>query len=358
MAKTEKPSFNLSTGSSLLNLALNDDPMGGLLRGKYYLLVGDSAAGKTMLSITCLAEAAMNRRFRDYRLIYDNIEDGCLIDLRRLFNDKVAQRIEPPRSTDDGEPIYSSTIEEFYYAVDDLVKSGTPFIYILDSADALTSEASEDKFVQHKKAYRSGKTAPGSYGDGKARINSERLRKVVSGIRQSGSILIILSQTRDNLGFGWEKRTRSGGRALRFYATAEVWMSIVKPIRKTVAGKEREVGVRVCIEVKKNRISGKRSEVEVDIYPSYGIDDLGSVVDFLVEEGYWKQAKQTINAPDIELSGTRDKLIRTIEDRGLQREVQAIAGVVWNRIAEACALNRRSRYGSVLNVPKGDGGQE
>ena len=135
-------------------------------------------------------------------------------------------------------------------------------------------------------------------------------------------------------------------------------MSIVKPIRKTVAGKEREVGVRVCIEVKKNRISGKRSEVEVDIYPSYGIDDLGSVVDFLVEEGYWKQAKQTINAPDIELSGTRDKLIRTIEDRGLQREVQAIAGVVWNRIAEACALNRRSRYGSVLNVPKGDGGQE
>ncbi len=346
--KTERPvEHNLSTGSTLLNLALADNPYGGLLRGKYYLLVGDSAAGKTFLAITMLAEAVMNRTFRRYRLIYDNIEDGCLLDLRRLFSEAVAERIEPPNRSEDGEPIYSSTIEEFYYFVDDMVQMGRPFIYVLDSADALTSEASEDKFEEHKKAHRAGKTAPGSYGDGKARINSERLRKVVNGIRDTGSILIILSQTRDSLGFGWEKRTRSGGRALRFYATAEVWMSIVKPIRKTVAGKEREVGVRVCAEVKKNRISGKRSEVEVDIYPSYGIDDLGSVVDFLVEEEHWTQTKQTITAPDIKASGSREKLIQIIEEKKLEPVVRDAAGAVWMKIAEACALKRKARYASL-----------
>ena len=334
----------LSTGSTLLNLALADDAMYGFLSGKYYFLVGDSAAGKTFLSVTCLAEAVVNKRFRNYRLIYDNIEDGCLLDLDRLFSKAVADRIEPPAKDDDGAPKYSSTVEEFYYNVDDAVEEGSSFIYVLDSMDALTSEPSEEKFDEHKEASRKGKQVAGSYGDGKAKINSERLRKVLKGIRDTGSILIILAQTRDNLGQGWDKKTRSGGWALKFYATAEIWMSIVSRLKRTVGGKEREIGVRVCLAVKKNRITGKLTKVEVDIYPSYGIDDLGSVVDYLVEEGVWKISKQTITAEGIGLSGTRDRLLRQIEDQGLVENVRLQAGACWRKVAEACALQRKNRY--------------
>jgi RecA/RadA recombinase len=334
----------LSTGSTLLNLALAEDPHGGLLRGKYFFFVGDSASGKTFLVITCLAEAVQNPRYRRYRLIYDNIEDGCLLDLERLFGKRTSERIEPPAKGKDGEAVYSSTVEEFYFHVDDAIKQGKPFIYVLDSMDALTSDPSDEKFEEKKKAHRAGKTTAGSYGDGKAKINSEGLRKVLAGVRDTRSILIILSQTRDNLGFGFEKKTRSGGRALRFYATAEIWSSIVKRIKRTVGGKDRELGVRVCLDVKKNRITGKLSKVEVDIYPSYGIDDLGSLVDYLVDEGVWKKSGKNVTAIGLGVSGTRDKLIQELEEKGLQDKVRDIAGVCWRRIQEACALKRKRRY--------------
>ncbi len=334
----------LSTGSTLLNLACADNPHGCLLRGKYYFFVGDSASGKTFLAITCLAEAVLNRRFRRYRLIYDNIEDGCLLDLDTLFNEAVADRIEPPSLDADGNPVYSSTVEEFYYNVDDAVKAGRPFVYVLDSMDALVSDASEEKFEQQKKATRAGKDAPGSYGDGKAKQNSQNLRRVLKGIRDSGSILVILSQTRDNFGFGFDKKSRAGGHALRFYATVEVWTSIRKHIKRTVQGKPREIGVRVKLAVKKNRITGKRAEVEVDIYPSYGIDDIGSVVDYLVEEKWWARRQGSIAASEFEVTGTREQVIQHIEDNHLQVQMRELAGKCWNSVAEACALKRAKRY--------------
>lgn len=335
----------LSTGSTLLNLACSDNHHGGFLKGKYYFLVGDSASGKTFLSMTCFAEAVYHRRFKNYRLIYDNVEDGCLIDLASLFSEKVADKVEPPSVDEEGAPKYSSTIEEFYYHLDDANKKGTPFIYVLDSMDALSSGAEINKFEEHKKAFQEGKDSAGSYGDGKAKKNSEGLRKALAGIRSNGSILIILCQTRDNItGIGYEKKTRSGGRALKFYATMEIWSSIVGSIRKNVNGKDRQVGVKVRLQIKKNRITGKLQEATVPIYPSYGIDDLGSCVDYLLEEGYWETRKNTIVAKGLNLEGTREKLIAKIEENKLEDEVRSLVGKCWKEVDQACSLKRKKRY--------------
>lgn len=333
----------LSTGSTLLNLACAGDPFGGLLAGKYYLLVGDAAAGKTFLAITCLAEACGNPDYAKHRLIYDNVEDGCLLDLPRLFNSAVAERIEPPQGDADA-PVYSSTVEEFYFNVDDAIERGVPFVYVLDSMDALTCDAEVEKFSQKKKAARLGHPVTGSYGVEKARRNSEYLRKILPGLRATGSMLIILAQTRDDLGFGFAKKTRSGGHSLRFYATIEIWMSLGKAIKKHIRGKDRQIGVKVHFKVRKNRITGKLLENTLDIYPSYGIDDLGSCVDYLVDEGWWQAAKQTITAEALGLSGIRAKLIRQIEKAGMEDKVRAEVGECWKAIDEAGNLKRKGRY--------------
>lgn len=335
--------MQLSTGITLLNLALSERAKGGLDTGKYYLFVGDSASGKTLLCLSVLAEAVMRKEFAEHRLIYDNVEDGCMFDLRSMFNARVASRIEPP-GWDRKDPVYSGTVEDFYYHVDDLCQQDRPFIYCLDSMDALTTRQSDEKFRHDKKAYRQGRETTGSYGDGKAKVNSEKLRQVVHRIARTSSILIIVSQTRDNLGFGWEKKTRSGGRALRFYATAELWMSVVKTLKRKIGEKEREIGVRAAVEVRKNRITGLRSEIEVDIYPSYGLDDLGSMVDYLVEEGVWGQVKGTIQADQLELAGSRNRLIRMIEERAMLPKVRSIVEAQWRGITEQMQLNRRKRY--------------
>jgi len=70
----------LSTGSTLLNLACTGFPERGFIKGHYYFIVGDSTSGKTWLSLTCLAEASINPNFKNYRFIYDNAEDGALMN--------------------------------------------------------------------------------------------------------------------------------------------------------------------------------------------------------------------------------------------------------------------------------------
>src|SRR3990172_2022287 len=75
----------LSTGSTVCNLACSGNVKGGLVKGHYYLIVGDSAAGKTILVLTILAEAANNPNFDNHRLIYDPVEGGALFDMRKFF---------------------------------------------------------------------------------------------------------------------------------------------------------------------------------------------------------------------------------------------------------------------------------
>lgn len=334
-----QPKDLLSTGSTLLNLALTSRPNGGLVKGKYFFFVGDSSSGKTFLTLTCLAEASINPNFDDYRFIYDNVEDGALMDFTRYFGSAVAKRVEPP--CEDGA---SESIEDFYYNIDDAIEDGRPFIYILDSMDALTSKEEGDKFEEQKTAHRKGKEAAGSYGDGKAKKNSANLRRVVHKLKKSGSILIIINQTRDNLGFGFDKKTRSGGRSLRFYACAELWSSVVKKLSKTVRGSKRQIGIISKIQIKKNRLTGKEWEVEIPLYHSFGIDDIGSCVDYLVAEKHWSETKGIVKAPEFEFKGSREKLIRHIEENDLYKDLQEMVREVWNDVEEACKVKRKSRY--------------
>jgi len=338
------PEDYLSTGSTLLNLACSDSAFGGFIKGEYFFLVGDSASGKTFLSLTCLAEAANNKNFKDYRFIYDNSEGGALMSIEKFFGSIVSDRIESPSIDEEGDPVFSSTIEEFYFHIDDAIKEKRPFIYILDSMDSLSSGDEQSKFEENKTAYRKGKDMAGSYGDGKAKKNSANLRRLLSPLRKSKSILIVISQTRDNLGFGFDKKTRSGGNALRFYTCLEIWSSIKEKLKKTVKGKPRQIGIICKLQTKKNRLTGKERTVHVPIYNSVGIDDIGSCIDYLIEEGHWNLKKSSIIAPEFEFSGTYDKLIQHIEEKSLEKDLRSIVEDVWNEIEDACIVQRKKRY--------------
>lgn len=336
----------LSTGCTTLNLACTGKAEGGFVKGKYYFFVGDSESGKTFLMLTCLAEASINKNFDKYRFIYDDVEDGALMDFEKFFGKAAADRIEPPRVID-GVPVYSDTIEDFYHHVDDAGKAGVPFIYLLDSMDALSSESEGKKFDENKTAIRKGKDSKGSYGDGKAKINSSHLRRVISILRDTGSILIILNQTRDNIDAGMfeSKKTRSGGRALKFYAALEMWSSAGKRLEKTYRNKKRQLGVMCRVHVKKNRLTGKDRTIEIPILHSHGIDDLASCVLYLVDEGHWKRNKEgAIAATDFDFSGRQDKLIAHIEENGLEKDLRLLVTEVWNEIEAACVVERKSRY--------------
>lgn len=344
--KTSMKQNLLGTGSTLLNLACSGSIEGGFLAGHYYFFVGDTTSGKTWLSLTCFAEATLKPEvWGDYRFIYDGAEFGALMDIGKYFGKEVAKRMEPPEGSR-MTPIYSQTVEEMYYHIDDALEKGRPFVYVQDSQDALSSSAEQRKFAELKKAHRRGKDSTGSWGDNKAKVHSANIRKLMGPLKDSGSILIILNQTRDSFDI-FSPSSYSGGRALKFYATLQLWSSVRRRLKKTVRGKERQVGIVAKVAVKKNRLTGKERMVEIPIYNSHGMDDVGSCIDYLVDEKFWvKSGSNSVCVKGLgpEQVMKRDAIIRMTEEDGAEDDLRELVGKVWEEIESASAVKRKRRY--------------
>lgn len=335
----------LSCGYTPLDVCISGRAKGGYGKGLYILVVGDSEAGKTWLAYTCLAEAARNPAFADHAFVVDMPENGALMDTTKYYGQAVTDRIVPPRGTP-ADPVHSETVEDLYYHIDEWVSKG-PCIYIIDSMDVLDSEADAELFEAKKnERLHGGAKAKGTMGTQKAKANSQGIRRLMQKLRKSGSILIVISQTRDNIGFGFNPKTRSGGKALKFAAHVEFWLSVKETLKKRVKGKERPVGNVVQIKVAKNRLSGWKGTVEMPFLRNYGIDNVGGMVDFLVEEGRWKKGKGGIKTgPDLDdLELDRDELVANIEANGLEGKVKKACRACWLAIEKECATDRKPRY--------------
>jgi recombination protein RecA len=318
----------VSTGSTLLNLALSDTTDGGFSLGRIVNVIGDSSSGKTMLALTTLAESA--------RLIkpkYNDVEAACSFDLGRLFGMSLAEALET-------EDPHSDTIEDFQEDIHKWIKEEAPFIYVLDSLDALTSEEDAKKLGEKLEARAKGQKAKGTYSMAKPKLMSEILRQINKGLDDAGSLLIVVSQTRDNINpMSFVKKYRSGGKALEFYCSHVLWMAIEGKIKK----KGQIIGVNTKVKVTKNKLTGKVREVEFPIYYDLGIDDVGSCVDWLIKNGFWKKKGQKISTKKFgEL--TREKLIKTIEDKNLEPRLRKLVGHSWLKVEESLKLNRKRRY--------------
>ncbi|KXH69818.1 MAG: hypothetical protein AM326_01725 [Candidatus Thorarchaeota archaeon SMTZ-45] len=328
------PDWLVPTGSTLLNCACSDYAVGGYGIGKLVNLIGDSSSGKSLLALTSFAEMAMYTKWDDYRLIYDDVEAALEFNINYLFGSDIGTRIETN--------VTSDTIQDFYGNIVKALKDGRPFIYILDSLDALTSLEEVDRAmkVAGLKKQTAKEAQTGSYKTEKAKLVSEILRVTAREIKSTEALVIIISQTRDNLGFGFTSKTRSGGRALKFYSSHEMWLSIKETFKK----KSREIGVGSNAKITKNKLTGKRRDVDIPIYYDYGVDDLSANIEFLLAEGIWVKEKQTISADHLNLSGTKDKLIRDIESNNLESVVAELVGSTWHTIEEDLRLNRKRKY--------------
>lgn len=330
----------LSSGSTLLNLQCTGHPNKCYAKGTYNHIVGDSDAGKTFLSLTAFGEASINKSFDSYRFLYFLGEPGgALMDKAGCFGKKAADRIEQ---------VCVTSPEQFYDELHTKHEEGIPYIAILDSMDSLMPTVEFDKFEEDKEARSKGKDTGGSYQTAKPKTNSSLLRVAVSRLADNGSILSIISQTRDNIGFGsqFNPKVYSGGHAMKFYATLQIWLSSKGDIKKTVKGKDRQLGIYSKLHVKKNHITGAKGSVEVPIYHCPGMmDDTGSCIEFLINEGKWSSGKgRGIVAPEFDFEGTEEKLAQKIDSEGRHRDLQVLVSDTWNDIKEACKLVRKPRY--------------
>ena len=342
----KEPKF-INTGSTLLNLLISGKWNGGYKTGSLANVIGDSSAGKSFKALTMLACACANPEFKDYELIYDDAENRNNFDMDMLFDEKVAKRIKSPYGVDkNGRKRNSHTAEDFADAVASRLNAKQKMIYVLDSFDGLYSEADEaqdkkERAVREKR--RDGKKVKdvdGSYRMGKPVVLTRLLREIDDTLSESESLLIIVSQAKDNIGFGYSTKSRAGGRALLFHATYEMWLSVLETIKR----KEAPVGTRTKVNVTKSSFNGRKGKIDTIIYNDYGLDDITTNIDYLVEMKRWEKNKQTIDAKEFGVKGTISTIVAHIEKEQLEDKLSQIVEEVWTKFYDSIATNRQRRY--------------
>lgn len=265
----------VSTGCEVLNSVLG----GGYVLGRIANLVGDKSSGKTLLTMEAFAN--FSRQYPKGVLRYAEAEAA--------FDQGYARALGMPiDKIQFATGIY--TVEDFYH---DVVKTleglkGRPCIYALDSLDALSDKAEQERDID---------TA--SFGGSKPKKMGELFRRLTQKIEASQMLVIIVSQLRDKIGvtFG-ETKTRSGGRALDFYASQILWLAEVKKLKKTIDKVERVIGDQIRARCKKNKIGLPFRECEFPIIFGYGVDDLTANVEWLLEVNRGAELKKLGLSPD------------------------------------------------------------
>lgn len=260
----------IGSGSYLLDRVLGN----GWAIGRVANLVGDKAAGKTLIAV----EACAN--FMSYVASPDDIR---YVEAEMAYDEEYGRQIGMP---DNVHPVDNiGTVEELFTDLQAFTTARrgrkTPSLYVVDSLDAMSDSAEMDRGF-----------GDATYGTGKAKMMSEGFRRVISDIADANTTLLIISQLRDKIGvmFG-EKHTRSGGRALDFYASQIVWLSELNKIPKVVAGTKFIVGTHIKARNKKCKVGTPYREAEMTLWFGFGLDDEGSMLDYLTDSKVLSRAE-------------------------------------------------------------------
>jgi recombination protein RecA len=305
----------LPTGSTNLNLALSNTAMGGWAQGRIVNIVGDRSSGKTLLAIEACASFAM--LYGSDRIRY--------VEAEAAFDEDYAEMLGMPQGIKIGRDV--STVEGWYKDLERFLetmnKSNKPSLYVLDSLDALSDDAEMGRDIDDA-----------SYGATKAKKMSELFRRVTNKVEGSNCTLFIISQVRAKIGvvFG-EKTSRSGGKALDFYASQILWLSEQQKVTRTVMSAKRVIGLDVKARVRKNKVAPPYRETEFTILFNYGVDDEQSMIDWLKDNG----ALKALDHDEAQLKRWLNTARENADRESLQRLNKMLAEAVakrWHDIEE------------------------
>jgi recombination protein RecA len=336
----------ISTGSTLLNLASSGKGIfGGWARNRVVNIVGDGSSGKTLLVLEAIS-SAMNRMIdSNSRLFpavkkivvrYNNPETVMDFDIRKIWG----------IDRENIDWVSSRTIQEFgrdFGQIADNISAGDMVIYVLDSLDALPSEEEVERF---EKSQKKNESVEGSFNMEKQSYLGKFFRSEILPKMDGKDItLFIISQVRSKIGvtFG-EKLYRTGGKALDFYTHQVMWLNEKEKLKKFVKGHDIVNGIRVRARLKRSKVSKPFRECEFTVLFDYGIDNIGSNIDYLFDLGGKKTGNNLIW--DKNNFKSRSGLISYIEENNQEYDLEREVEKKWFEIEEEAsgAKGRKKRF--------------
>jgi hypothetical protein len=169
---------------------------------------------------------------------------------------------------------------------------------------------------------------------------------LIERIEEQRVHLMVISQLRDKLGvtFG-ETKTRSGGKALDYYATHIMWLAEKSKIKRKIGEVERIVGVEVQAFVKKNKVGLPFRKADYSVLYGYGVDDLLAMAEWAFEvkrDEHMKELGFSKNGYKVRITNIRNKGGQEAKD--MREALRKLVRQEWAKI-ETDFLPQSRKYG-------------
>ncbi len=262
----------ISTGSSLLDLAISNRPNGGFPVGRIVELQGMEASGKSLI----VAHTLANTQKKGGLAVYIDTENALSEEFLRAVGVDVGNMLYVPLET----------IEDSFDAIENIIEtvrksSKDRLVTIaLDSVSAATTKVEQDADYEKD-----------GWATTKAILMSKAMRKITNIIGKQRVLLLCTSQLREKMGvmFG-DKYTTSGGKALGFHASCRIRLKGVGKLKSGSGKTEQIIGVQTEAQIIKNRMGPPFKKATFDIYFNSGIDDYNSWLTLMKDYGTIKAA--------------------------------------------------------------------
>ena len=259
----------VSTGSSMLDLAISNRTNGGIAVGRITEINGLESSGKSLLASHILAETQKQGGIA----VYIDTETSVSVDFLGAIGVDVSKLLY----------LHFETVEDIFESIEDIItkvreSNKDKLVTILVDSLAATSTKIEIEADFDKDGYATSK----------AIIISKALRKITQLIGRQKVALVFTNQLRQKLGvmFG-DPWTTSGGKALPFHASTRIRLKNLGQIKDS---KKNTIGMKCRAQIIKNRLGPPLRHADYDMYFDSGIDNYGGWLGVMKEHKLVKSA--------------------------------------------------------------------
>ena len=252
----------ISTGSSMLDLAISNRPDGGIAVGRITEINGLESSGKSLLGAHILSETQK----KDGIAVYIDTETSVSQEFLEVIGVEMDKMLY----------LHLETVEDIFEAIEEIVtkvresdKDRLVTIMVDSLAGATTKVELEADFNKD------------GWATAKAIIISKAMRKITQLVGKQKIALVFTNQLRQKLGvmFG-DPWTTSGGKALPFHASTRIRLKNMGQIKDS---KKNTIGMKCRAQIVKNRLGPPLRHADYDMYFDSGIDNYGAWLTVLKE---------------------------------------------------------------------------
>ena len=316
----------VSTGSTMLDLAISNQPNGGIAVGRITELNGLESSGKSLIGAHILAETQKKGGVA----VYIDTETSVSTEFLEAIGVNVESMLY----------LHLETVEDIFSAIEEIVakvresdKDRLVTILVDSLAAATTKVELEAEFDKD------------GWATSKAIILSKAMRKITQMIGRQKIALVFTNQLRQKLGvmFG-DPWTTSGGKALPFHASTRVRFRNVGQIKDS--SKKNTIGIKIKGQVIKNSLGPPMRTAEFPLFFDTGIDDYGSWLTVMKEHKLLKIGGAWYTLEEIDLDTgevIKEHKFLSKDFEKLMLSNPTLKQSCYDRICDACILKYDSK---------------